>query len=125
MSPCSTLTGSVPSEGLTLISISAVERALCSVTQPGPWFPTVQPGAGVTEMPDASSIPSAAVSVATGWLTAAVRTIAAVAATAMATGRTPRPAHPQPRGCCVGAGVQLGGRIDVVVARGVDKACIA
>src|ERR1700757_3017013 len=125
MSFCSTATGSPPLEGLTLISISAVEKALGSVTQPGPWFPTVQPGAGATEMPGASSIPSAAASVTAGRLMAVVRAIAAVAAAAMASGRTPRPTHPQRRGCRGGAGVRLPRGPDTVVALGVDNARMA
>jgi hypothetical protein len=58
-------------------------------------------------------------------LTAMFRTIAAVAAAAMVTSRTPRPTHPQRRGCCVAAGVRLGGGADVVAAPGVAKACMA
>ncbi len=53
----------MPPAGLTVIRICALVSALFSATQFGPRFPTVQPGAGVTEMPCAMAIASSEVSV--------------------------------------------------------------
>src|SRR5258708_392709 len=109
MSPCSTATGSVPREGLTLISISALAKALTSLTQPGPCPAAVQPGAGSTETPGATSAPASATA---GRLMAVSASVAVTAAT-IAMCRVARPNH------------RCGGDADVVVAPGVAKACMA